>query len=209
MFLKGFFFFFQFLRHKEILPDQSPSSRAEPLLIFHVTNKRLVVVLRRNAPNCQHSRCFDISLLVCCQSISLFWDGKKERLNKAKPTHNTSTVQPRYWHAFFSLTLEQVLNPAEVSRKPEPKRTFLQSLTIIDKNYQTGKKKKKKKMSSRGDGEARRSSRRVQGVKDEMASYLVDRDSCIFSADRGLDCSNPFKGWTRLQEVSVAEPQTW
>lgn len=32
-----------------------------------------------------------------------------------------------------------------------------------------------------GDGDARLSSCGVQRVKDKMASYLVDKDSCIFS----------------------------
>lgn len=56
------------------------------------------------------------------------------------------------------------------------------------------KKKEKKKKEFLGDGEARLSSCRVQRVKHKMASYLVDKDSCIFERGKGLDCFNPFKG---------------
>lgn len=103
-------------------------------------------------------------------------------------------MNARYWHASFSLTLKQVLNPAEVSRKPETKRTFLQSLTITYKKISNAEKKEKKKKEFLGDGEARLSSCRVQRVKHKMASYLVDKDSCIFGEERAWTALIRLKG---------------
>lgn len=62
-----------------------------------------------------------------------------------------------------------------------------------------------------GDGEARLSSCRVQRVKDKMASYLVDKDSCIFWVERAWTALIRLKGehgsrnsaWRNLKHDSM------